>query len=208
MAPRARSRTGRAIPDPRRPRPGRWSSTRRSPRLTLPWLEPSCSWIGALDRQSLACHVGLFFAYYLDRQYDLALEAARDLSALDSADNPRAHGLRALAYLEKGMYEESVSEVRKASQGCRGHLGNTYARAGKVREARECLREIRERVEKAGVGAYDMALVHAGLGEKDQAFEWLERASEDRDQGLLFLKVDPPSTPCAPTRASRTCCAA
>ena len=59
-----------------------------------------------------------------------------------------------------------------------------------------------------GVGAYSMALVHAGLGEKDEAFEWLERAYEVRDQGVVFLKVDPPLDPWLPTPASRTSCAA
>ena len=75
------------------------------------------------------------------------------------------------------------------------HLGNTYARAGKVKEARDCLQEIRQRVKKDELGAYSAALVYAGLGEKDQAFEWLERAYEDRDQGMVFLKVDPPLDP-------------
>jgi hypothetical protein len=37
---------------------------------------------------------------------------------------------------------------------------------------------------------YGIALVHAGLGEKDQAFEWLERAYAERDKGMLFLLVD------------------
>jgi tetratricopeptide (TPR) repeat protein len=147
----------------------------------------------ALDRLALSCRIGLFFAYYLDRQYDLALEQAREWSEVEGST--QAHGFRALVFREKGMYEESLAEDRKEFPTCGGHRGNTYARAGKVREARECLREIRERVNKDRVGAYDMALVHAGLGEKDQAFEWLERAYEDRDQGIAFLKVDPPLDP-------------
>ena len=119
----------------------------------------------------------------------------RELLQFD--DNPEAPRMRALIYREKGMYEEAMAESRKVAtnQGCEGHLGNLYARAGRVREARKCLREIRQRVNDDGVGAYSMALVHAGLGEKDEAFEWLERAYEVRDQGVVFLKVDPPLTP-------------
>jgi hypothetical protein len=45
------------------------------------------------------------------------------------------------------------------------------------------------------IGIYEVALIHAGLGEKDQAFEWLERAYEERDKGLLFLRIDPPLDP-------------
>ena len=75
------------------------------------------------------------------------------------------------------------------------HLGNTYARAGRVREARECLRQLKQRSDVETVGTYGIAIIHAGLGEKDQAFEWLEKAYEVRDQGMSFLKVDPDLDP-------------
>src|SRR5262249_17369285 len=45
------------------------------------------------------------------------------------------------------------------------------------------------------VGTYEVAFIYAALGEKDQAIEWLEKAYEVRDQGLAFLKVDPPLDP-------------
>ena len=45
------------------------------------------------------------------------------------------------------------------------------------------------------VGTYGIAIIHAGLGEKDQAFEWLEKAYEVRDLGMVFLKVDPTLDP-------------
>jgi tetratricopeptide (TPR) repeat protein len=73
--------------------------------------------------------------------------------------------------------------------------GNTYARAGRVREARECLRELQDRLEEESFGVYEVALIYAGLGEKDHAFEWLERAYEEHDKGLIYLKVDPPLDP-------------
>ena len=76
-----------------------------------------------------------------------------------------------------------------------GHLGNAYARAGRVREARECIRELKEFLAEEAVGVYEIALVYAGLGEKDLAFEFLERAYDERDKGMLWLKVDPPLDP-------------
>jgi hypothetical protein len=48
---------------------------------------------------------------------------------------------------------------------------------------------------KGAVGVYEIALVYAGLGEKDLAFEWLERAYNERDKGLISLRVDPPLDP-------------
>jgi pentatricopeptide repeat protein len=76
-----------------------------------------------------------------------------------------------------------------------GHLGNAYARAGRVSEAREVLRELKQRFAEGDIGAYEIAFIHAALGEREQAFEWLERAYEVRDRGLLYLKVDPALDP-------------
>jgi hypothetical protein len=57
------------------------------------------------------------------------------------------------------------------------------------------IRKLKERAQKDKVGTYEVALVYAGLGEKDQAFEWLERAYRVHDKGMLFLKIDPPLDP-------------
>ena len=54
-----------------------------------------------------------------------------------------------------------------------------------------CIRELKERLAEEAVGAFEIALVYAGLGKKDLAFEWLEGAYAERDKGLLSLKVDP-----------------
>jgi tetratricopeptide (TPR) repeat protein len=100
-----------------------------------------------------------------------------------------------LIYREKGMYEEAIAELRKALDEqpgnlfTLGHLGNAYAREGRATEARECLRQLMKGDEN--ILSYAVAGVHAGLGEKDQALEWLEKAYAVRDQGLVFLKIDP-----------------
>jgi TolB-like protein/tetratricopeptide (TPR) repeat protein len=153
-----------------------------------------------LDPLSPWRHVGLFFAYYFGRQYDQALEAVGEAIALDSGFD--AHFFLAWIHREQGMYEKAVDEFKKAAEkgGNRihtlGHLGNAYARAGRMREARECLRQLKEGMKKqARLGTYEVALIYAGLGEKDEAFEWLERAYEERDKGLLSLRVDPPLDP-------------
>jgi len=58
------------------------------------------------------------------------------------------------------------------------------------------------------MGVYEVALIYAGLGDKDRAFEWLDRAYEARDMGLVLLKVDPPLDPLRSDPASRISCAA
>jgi tetratricopeptide (TPR) repeat protein len=101
------------------------------------------------------------------------------------------------------MYEEAIAEFRKLlkqnprAAAALAHLGNTYARAGRVREARECLRQLEQRSDVETVETYGIAIIHAGLGEKDQAFDWLEKAYELRDQ--LSLKVGPTRSPAGPS---------
>jgi TolB-like protein/Flp pilus assembly protein TadD len=151
----------------------------------------------ALDPLSARRYGLLVYAYYLDRQYDQALETAREKSDFDTS--PNIHGFLVMTYREKGMYEESIAEARKAgdpnSEAGLAHLGNAHARAGRVREARACLRALEELVRRDHVGMYGMALIYAGLGRKNQAFDWLERAYDERDKGILFLMVDPTLDP-------------
>jgi hypothetical protein len=70
-------------------------------------------------------------------------------------------------------------------------LGHLYGTAGKVAEARAVLGELSARAERAYVPAYDIALVCAGLGWKDQAFAFLSQAYEERSGWIAYLKVDP-----------------
>jgi hypothetical protein len=60
-----------------------------------------------------------------------------------------------------------------------------------VAEARAVIPKLQEHIRRDGIGTYEIALVYAGLREKDQAFAWLEKAYAVRDKGLTFLKVDP-----------------
>jgi hypothetical protein len=48
---------------------------------------------------------------------------------------------------------------------------------------------------KQSVGTYCVALVYAGLGDRDRAFEWLEKAYQVHDKGLCYIKVDPALDP-------------
>ena len=158
-----------------------WSST--------PW-RPRVGWGAARV---------IAMAYFGARQFDQALRAERE--ALEFNSNlGNGDYMFGWIYREKGMYEEAIAEFRKRLKqnpreaAALAHLGNTYARAGRVREARECLRQLK-RSDDERVGTYGIAIIHAGLGEKDQAFEWLEKAYEARELGMIFLKVDPTLDP-------------
>jgi TolB-like protein len=132
------------------------------------------------------------FIYYFSHQYDQALSLIKRVRALDITP-PDWSFLLGDVYAEKGMYTESIAEFLKSGNGpdSVGHLGNAYARAGKLDAARKTIAELEESVRKDGVGRYEIALVYAGMGRKQDAFKWLEESYRAKDVGLVYLKVDP-----------------
>ena len=139
-------------------------------------------------------YVGLGHAYYFGRRYDEAL--AQYQKALQLNPNANMHSGLGMAYREKGMYKEAIAEFLQMPDNPVkfGHLGNTYARAGQRAEAQKGLQKLIE-LSKHKRGTHAVAVVYAGLGEKDRALEWLEKAYKVHDKGMCYLKVDPPLDP-------------
>jgi len=102
------------------------------------------------------------------------------------------HGLGA-AYVQMGRHEEAIAELREALktstmfEHTATELANALAVAGKREEALKVL----DRVEHVPWRTFGAALVHTGLGEKDEAFRSLEKAIELRPHFVAALKVDP-----------------
>jgi hypothetical protein len=70
-------------------------------------------------------------------------------------------------------------------------LGHLHASTGKSAEARAIFDELHSRAQTTYVPAYDLALVCTGLGWTDRAFEWLDKAHQERSGWLTYLKADP-----------------
>jgi len=132
------------------------------------------------------------FIDYFSRQYDQTLSLVLRVRALDIKP-PDWSFLLGDVYAEKGRYADAIAEFIKSGNGpdSLGHLGNAYARAGQVAAAQKTIAQLQRDVEKNGVGRYEIALVYAGLGKKQEAFKWLEDAYDAHDVGLLYLKIDP-----------------
>jgi TolB-like protein/Flp pilus assembly protein TadD len=132
------------------------------------------------------------FIYYFSRQYDQALALIQTVRGL-KINLPDWNFLMGDLYAEKGMYADSIAAFLKSGNGpySLGHLGNAYARAGQTNAAQQAITRLEEHVRKDGVGRYEIALVYAGLGEKNEAFHWLQDAFAAHDVGLVYLKVDP-----------------
>lgn len=71
-----------------------------------------------------------------------------------------------------------------------GYLGAVYGIAGKDADAKRVLGELKEVSKRRHVSLYNMAVVYAGLNDKNQAFEWLDRAHEARSFGMTQLKAE------------------
>ena len=70
-------------------------------------------------------------------------------------------------------------------------LAYTYALSGRKQEALRIIDDLQERSKRSYISPAIIAFVYTGLGEKDQAFEWLEKAYHGRDSLLVLLKVEP-----------------
>jgi TolB-like protein/Tfp pilus assembly protein PilF len=149
-----------------------------------------------LDSISLIINADLAWNYYLARRYDEAIEQCRNTLELDP-NFFAVHRYLGLAYEQKAMYAEAITELTKAatlsggSAQLKAALGHAYATSGVKSRAREILGELEETAKVRYVSPYDIATVYAALGEKDQAFNWLHKAYDERSSWLAYLKVNP-----------------
>ncbi len=149
-----------------------------------------------LDPFSLPVHTGLGHVLYLARQYDRAITQYQKALEMDP-NFLQAHLWFGRPYLEKGMYKEAVEEVEQAVKLSKGAtmplavLGHVYAAAGQEEKARRILKDLMVRAEERYLPSYWIALIYAGMEDRDRAFEWLERAHEEHSAWLVWMEVEP-----------------
>jgi serine/threonine-protein kinase len=146
---------------------------------------------------SLIINTLLGLMLYETRQYDRAVEQLQKTLEMDPGFIV-ARFFLAPAYAERGMYDQAVAEAEKTMDLSGGNdplmlalLGAMYSYSGKRDEAKRVLADLDRVSKQKYVSAFHLALIHMGLGEKDQAFACLERAYEERDHWLESIKVHP-----------------
>ena len=148
-----------------------------------------------LDPLSLDINAQLGVVYRDGRHYDAAIEQCRQTLELDPSFE-MAHWCLGLGYVAKGMYEKAIAELQTAvaSGGCpckAAALAYTYAVTGQRARAQDLLRELKTKADQGYELSYLIAEVYAGLRDHEHAFEWLNKAYNQRDCQLTWLKLDP-----------------
>jgi adenylate cyclase len=134
------------------------------------------------------------------RRYREAAEAAKIIrdSGVQASNATLVLG-QALFY--SGKREEGLATLQEALEKdpengfTMAWLGNLHALAGHEDQARDALRSLRTLQQKHYVQPYNFLIVHAGLGEKDEAFRLLDQAVRERSDELVFIRVDPALDP-------------
>lgn len=142
--------------------------------------------------------VGMY--YLFKSEDDRAIEEFKRAQVL-FPDFYTAHFFLGYAYSHKGLYQEAIAEYRQALELSGRHslvlaaLGHTYGLSGDKEAALRILRELEELKKERNVSPYRFAVLHAGLGNRDEAFQWLDRAFEQNDIMLIYVNVTPFSDP-------------
>jgi TolB-like protein/class 3 adenylate cyclase/Tfp pilus assembly protein PilF len=149
-----------------------------------------------LDPLSYSINTGIGHVLYLSRKYDLAIDQYRKVVESDPAFVP-ARLWFGRPYMQKGMFKEAIQQSEEAvklaneSTVSLATLGQAYASAGNKGDARKILDRLLERSKKQYVPSYWIALVQMSIGNKDEAFAWLEKAYNERSSWLVWANVEP-----------------
>jgi TolB-like protein/Tfp pilus assembly protein PilF len=152
-----------------------------------------------LDPLSLVINADVGTTLTNARRYDQAIEQLRKTVEMDPGFY-YAHWTLGNALELKGLTEEAIAEYKEAialndDPLPRALLGHLYAKIGRKNEALAILkqvRELRESSKQRYISPYNLALIHTGLGQKDEALQLLEETYQDRDgYDIAFIKVEP-----------------
>lgn len=152
----------------------------------------------AADPLSLAANGSLGLQYYFTGRPDQAITQFQKTLELDK-DFPPAILSLALALQQKGQTAEALRMLNDVLQRMgenppfQALQGYLLAKSGQTAEARSLLQNLLERqqAKREYISAYEIAILYAGLGERDQMYNWLEQSAEEKSVYFVYLKVDP-----------------
>jgi TolB-like protein/tetratricopeptide (TPR) repeat protein len=148
-----------------------------------------------LDPLSLVINADLGMNYYFARRYDEAVAQLRKTLEMDPGYYYGHVDLGQVLAAQQNL-DGAINEYQKAralndDPFVLGLLANAYARSGNKAAALEILDQLKEQSKQRYVQAFSFALVYLGLGEKEEALRWIERAYQDRaGADIGWIRVD------------------
>jgi len=142
-----------------------------------------------LDPLSASISANVSMMYQLQNNHEASIKNSLKIIELDP-NYGRGYEYLGLSYLKVGRKEEAVSALEKAVELTNrqnivlSELGYVYAQVGKRTEALAVAKELEDKFARNAATGHDVAAVFSGLGEKDKAFEWLEKSFLSRDSQL------------------------
>ena len=134
--------------------------------------------------------------YYLLHDYPRLIEASKRALLLDPKDWSQHYSL-GVGYEGLGKPQQAIPEYQKAIEMAGGlqiasvALAHAYSALGKKTEAEKILRDLERKLKETSASPYTMATIYAGLGENDEAFEFLEKAYSEKSLDISWsLKSD------------------
>ena len=149
-----------------------------------------------LEPLSVPCNLGLGWSYYYLRRYDEAIEQYRKVAEI-APNLPMVFYELGLVYQNQKRYPEALAQFEKAFALSGGEaaavmlMGHLYALVGRTEEAHVKLARLREMAAEKYVPALYFAFIYVGMNDRDQIFEWYQKALEERSHYLIYQKVEP-----------------
>ena len=143
--------------------------------------------------ENMNWHVG--YILYFARRYGEGIQQLQNTLELDP-NYAWAHWFLGLSYIQKSMFAEAIASLEKAAVLSKSPthvawLASAYAMSGNTLRARKLFRELMDLQKQRYVSPGAIAFLNITLGEKERAFEWLEKAYQERSNGMAYLGVDP-----------------
>jgi tetratricopeptide (TPR) repeat protein len=135
-------------------------------------------------------------AFYFAREYDHCIRECQEAMELDST-YLLLHYLLARAHARKGALAKAGAILKKIGENfdkiplTAMGAGLVHAVAGRKPQARAVLKRLRDQAAHRYIPATYIGILHAAIGDEESGFEWLEKACEERADGLTLLNVEP-----------------
>jgi TolB-like protein/DNA-binding winged helix-turn-helix (wHTH) protein/Tfp pilus assembly protein PilF len=151
----------------------------------------------SLDPLSPIVQEMVAYPYYYSHRYDDAMALSKKVLAAHP-DFAISHLRLGREYAAKGMYAEAAAQFQRFSELIGGgstlalaSVADVRARSGNRKAAERLLSQLSAVARKKQVPAYQFAIIYSGLGNADETLKWLDRAYEERNSFLLYIRYEP-----------------